>query len=436
MKKSLLILSSFLFLNVLSAQNHPEDPKLKSEASENWVLSSDYIREKQYRKAANSLHWLMTKVPNYHQSVYINAYKAYEQLGSASSDTNQKAIFLDSMLIAYNLKNEQFGLSDREINNLAFKYYKYYRSAPSKIEAALAAYDKVYEKPEKVINNNVVAYMHILVQFKKYGNEVSLDKAFEVHNSIMEVIELKEQAGVDKGKLAKYKAAVNSYFQRIIGEGEGVDCTTIEEKFGPKYDENPDLNWAKRVFSLIIDNKCTESPYFIKTAETIWSEEKAEGMANLIGDFHAKNGDYKMALEWYSDAFEVSTEDKKKAAIQMNMANVYAVDGQKAKSREAALNAAKLDASLEAQAYTFVGNLYMGSFDDCKKEESHVQDRAVFMLAYDMFAKAKNSSAMKSASEQFPTVSQAFDKNIDDGDPITVGCWIQQKTTVRTRKTN
>ncbi len=434
MKKLILVLLSCLFLNTLDAQiNHPENPELRKKAENRFVMSSDDMQQKNYAEAVKSLHWLMTEVPNYTPGIYINAYKAYEQLAAGEADKTRQAMLLDSMLITYQLKADAFNLSVREKNNLAFKYFKYFRSAPGKIEDALKAYEAAYETPEKVINNNIVSYMFMLSQSKKYGAEVSIEKAFDTHQQIVDVITIKEKAGVDKAKLDSYRVAINSLLSKLIGDGP-MDCGTIDERFGPKYDESPNLNWAKRVFSLILDNKCTESPYFIKTAITIWNIEREEGMATLIGDTHAKVGDYPLAIEWYEEAFNVSENPEKKAALQMKMANVYGVEGQKAKSRDAAMKVAELDKTREAEAYTFIGNLYMGSFDDCKKEASQIDDRAIFMLAYDMYKKANNQKGMAAAMEQFPTVGQRFEKNLDEGSALKVNCWIQRSTTLRTRK--
>ncbi len=66
------------------------------------------------------------------------------------------------MFMVYQLKQEQFGLSNTEINNLAYRYYKFHKENSEKYEEALRAFAKAYEKPSEMINNNLVAYMDIV----------------------------------------------------------------------------------------------------------------------------------------------------------------------------------------------------------------------------------------------------------------------------------
>jgi hypothetical protein len=112
------------------------------------------------------------------------------------------------------------------------------------------------------------------------------------------------------------------------------------------------------------------------------------------------------------------------------------LDKNKAKAREAAFKAADLEQAEAAAAYSFVANLYMGSFEDCAEGYSQIDDRAIFMAAYDLFKKAGDTAGMQSAQEQFPTTSQAFTETYEEGAVLDVGCWINVKTKLRTRKSN
>ena len=75
----------------------------------------------------------------------------------------------------------------------------------------------------------------------------------------------------------------------------------------------------------------------------------------------------------------------------------------------------------------------MSSFDDCKQLKSKVDDRAIYLIAYDMYQKAGNTRGMKSAEAQFPSISEMFELDLKEGQSITVGCWINQSTTLRRR---
>jgi len=438
MRKLILSLFSLFLINLLYAQvNPPDDPALSKSAAEHQAMSSDYMSVKDYRQAANSLNWLMINVPYYYEGIYIHAYKAYEQLAISEENTEQKKALIDSMIISYRLKGEVFNLNDREKNNLAYKYYKYYKNDKDKIEEALLTYQEAYEYPENVINNNVVAYMDIMRRYAKFGNEVTTDEVFEVFDKVINVIDIKQQQGVSLKKLEQYSKIVNDILTDIVGNGtDGIDCSFIEENFGPRLDEDKDVDDAKRVFTLLLNNNCTDNPYYIKSAEILWSADPTSGLAKILARFHAKLGDFDLAAEWYEQAIEVTDTKSKKAIIKMNLANIYAANNEKSKARDAALSAVNFDQSISKEAYSFVGNLYYNSFNDCKKSDDKFQDYAVFMAAYDLYAKAGNSSGMEKAQAQFPTNSEVHTYNKTKGETINIGCWIKTVTKLKTRPTN
>lgn len=438
MQKLFFSLFSLVLVNLLIAQvNAPDDSALSKAAAEHQAMSSDDMGVKNYRRAANSLHWMMTNVPNYYEGMYIYAYKAYEQLANAEEDAIQKKVLYDSMIISYRLKGEFFTLNDREKNNLAYKYYKYFKNDKDKIEEALMTYHEAYEYPENVINNNIVAYMDILRRYSKFGNEVSTNEVFEVFDEVINVIDIKQQQGVSLKKLDQYSKIVNEILTSIVGNGEaGIDCDFIEENFGPRLDKEENINDAKRIFTLMLNNECTSNPYYIKSAEILWSAEPTAGLAKILARFHAKVGDLDLAAEWYEQAIEVTDTNSKKALIKMNLANVYAANNEKGKARDAAFAATEFDKEAIKEAYSFVGNLYYNSFDDCKKSDDIYQDYAVFMAAYDLYKKAGNTSGMEKAQAQFPTIAQRHTDSRTEGETIKIGCWINATTKLKTRPTN
>jgi hypothetical protein len=82
-------------------------------------------------------------------------------------------------------------------------------------------------------------------------------------------------------------------------------------------------------------------------------------------------------------------------------------------------------------AYTVIGNLYYNSYQECKKGVNEVEDRAVFFAAFEMYRKAGNAEKMKQAKEQFPLMETIHTYNMLPGDPVRVGCWINESYTVQ-----
>lgn len=410
----------------------PDDPELASEARRRFALAVDNIGIKEYRDAANSINWLMKNAPGLYDGLYVNGYKAYEELAKGVSGADKEAL-LDSMVICYQLKDELYKLNTREQNNLAYRYYKYWKTDKSKIMAGMAAYERAFATDaNKVINNNIVSYMDMIRRAKAYGNDISAEKAIEVYFQINEVVDFKDNANADHVKFDRYREALTGLLIQTVGEDK-LTCEFINENLAPGLDQKEDLKLAKKVFGLLLSRECGNSPYFMKAATIIQNEEPTEGLAKVLAQRFAAAKDYDKAMELYQSAMELSTDNDKKAQLQFDMSRIYAQQGDKAAARKAALEAAKLDNELAKEAYTLVAGMYMNSFNDCSKKQSQIDDRAVFMAAYDMYQKAGDSAGMNNAKAQFPTVSDVFTANKKEGESVKVGCWIQVSTTIRTR---
>ena len=412
-----------LLLGVLAFSAVAQDP-----TNTKMVLAQDDMRLKNYRAATRSIHWLLTHKPEYSKSVYIWGYKAYERSAEKSSDAAEKAMLLDSMITIYELKEQRYGLSEIEKNNLAFRYYKYYRNDVEKLEKGLKRYAEVYQSPNTVINPNLASYMVLVRNYDKQVRTLRLDEITNVQEAIVGVIEQKLAAGEDKGKMARNAATIDQIFSNMI-TGR-ITCEYLQQVAGKM---GNDLKIAKRVVAWSLEASCAQEDFFTDALEVVVDQEKKPGPMKILARRAAAAGRYDEAIKWYKESLPVEENDARRAKTQMEMARIYALDGDKPASRTAAFKAMDYDAAQSAAAQSFVANLYMGSFNDCAEEYNVVEDRAVYMAAYDLFKKAGDVAGMQAAQSQFPTRSEAHTANRSDGESIDVGCWIKVKTTVKTR---
>ncbi|MGW8122174.1 hypothetical protein ACV07N_05895 [Roseivirga echinicomitans] len=434
MKKFMLIILSGFFAFTALAQNPelklPQDPQLAEEAKRKFVLSVDDMSLKRYREATNALAWLLKNAPDLYDGLYINSYKAYEELADRATDDAKKKVYLDSMFTVYKLKDKKFGLTDTEINNMAYRYYKYHKDNAEKYDEALKVFARAYETPETVINNNLVAYMHILkLNFDKNKN-LSEDEILDIHSKITEIIESRIADGNDVEKYEQYKTVVDQLLTSMID----VNCDFIQHKLYPQLKADlTNIKLAKRIFQLSLTAKCSDADFFMEAAEVVHNAEPTAGLAGIIGRRKLASKEYPAAIKYLEEAVSLEQNKAKKAETSLSLAKAYAVSGDKAKARSEAIKSAELDQSMVAGAYNLIATLYMGSYEDCKQNVSQVADRAIFFAAYDAYKKAGNREGMNSAEAQFPTKTQIFELNLEEGAPIKVGCWINVTTIIRTR---
>ncbi|MEM6298805.1 MAG: hypothetical protein AAF740_08980, partial [Bacteroidota bacterium] len=172
-----------------------------------------------------------------------------------------------------------------------------------------------------------------------------------------------------------------------------------------------------------------------------YEKEKDCGSGKTVAKLYMANKDYTKAVEWYEKVYAEACSPEESAdqgEVFLQIAKIKYSEGNYSEARMYAQKAASADESVASEAYTFIGDMYAGSFKTCGEaadvKASPIKRRGVFMVAYDMYSRAGNSAKMAKMKEQFPTKGQVFsDTSINEGDTLRVGCWIQTNTTVRTQ---
>lgn len=410
---------------------YPEDPDLRAKTDEKIVLYTDNMKLGNMRVSANHLSWLLQNTPDLNESIYINGAKIYEALVEEASEDEARFVLEDSALSMYDLRIQYFGKEANVLNRKGIVAYKYLKGRKDK-------YGELYDMLGKTIDvngndsydNNLLAYLDAARRHKLTGGDVSDDTFFEVYSKVTDILDYKRNNGGKPERLDKIAANLD----KILSATIEVTCEFVEQNLAPRMVANPeDLKFTKLVFKLLLTAKCSDSEFFLQSAEIIHNNEKTYGLAIVLAKKYSAAKDYDNAEKFYAEALELTEENVKKAEVYMDMAKMAAARGQKSTSRSNALKAVEVDPSVKGSAYSLIGNLYMASYDQCKQGVSRVADRACFLAAYDAYAKAGDSKGMASAKAQFPAIDIIFSENKKEGDSISVGCWIGGTTTIRRR---
>ena len=306
----------------------------------------------------------------------------------------------------------------------------------------------------KIGNSNLVAFMDIVRKHKLTSKTITDDEVLNIYDNISKTIAFKiVNEPKNKVRLRKYQDNIDKLLTATIT----VDCNFVENTLGPKLLEltaapadeivetdyetltpvditysDEIVNLAKKIFQLSITGKCTSSEIALEAAKIMFSNEKDFAIAKFIAGREQANKNYVSALEYYDGAIDSSDDNVQKSEIYLNKAQLYAVIGNKNKSRNNARRSISLN-SKNADAYKLIGNLYMGSYDDCKEGKSRVQDRLVFIAAYNIFKSGGLTSQANQAREQFPSMEEIFNENMEVGEAMNTGCWINETVTLNKR---
>ena len=71
------------------------------------------------------LNWMLTNVPNFHSSFYINGADIYDKLASQEKNPARKKVYVDSLMIIYDLRLKNCGDDPVVFNRKALAYLKY-----------------------------------------------------------------------------------------------------------------------------------------------------------------------------------------------------------------------------------------------------------------------------------------------------------------------
>ena len=423
----------FLFVMVISTSvnaqngwNWPDDPAKETTAKEKNALYTDAYKSKNYQAALADMEWLHENAPDLNASIYINGLKVYEELSKKEQDPAKKLALQEKALEMYDLRIKYFNKEANVLNRKASTSYKFFRGVPEKYPELLTLFEKALElNGNKFFDGNTIAYMDIIRRYEKGAGDLTDEDILERYDKISAVLASKQGDNI---------VSMQNKIDEMLLEIINVDCNYVENTMGAKLKSEPDnIKLAKRIIQLSLSGKCADSDVFMLAAKTVYEAEPDYGMAKVIALKCKGSGDVACAIDYLNKALELTDDGAEKGEIYLIIGAMQLDAGAKSMARNYFRQAASSDPNLAGKAYTSIGNLYFGSFTNCKGGVSKVDDRGCYLAAYEMYRRAGNSAAMSRAKEQFPSKEEVFLEGKSVGGSLSVGCWIGETVTIETR---
>ncbi len=409
--------------------NWPTDKAMFDKAQEKQAYYKVLMSSDNYQEAMKPLKWLYDNNANLNPSIYIDGTKCADEVMKNVTDEARLEQLQDSALWMYEMRIKYFGNEASVLDRKAYAGFKYFYKSPKRYPELIEMYGKAFEQNGAGISSfNLIPYMTVA----KYGydwklKEMPAEKVLDIHQTLSNVMDEKEKMGED---MTDKRNKVDALFTSLEGL---LSCDFIENNLAPRMKTNPsDLGTAKKVFNYSLQAKCSDQPYFLEAAEIIMKNDPTYQLAKVLADKWAAEGNLAKAMEFYGKALKLTTNDQDKYDLLISQAKIASRMGLKSKARDFVNQAFSVKPG-SSEAYELIGNLYMTSFEECAGKEDIVKDRAVFIAAYEMYKKAGNQDRMAAAKEQFPSAEDIFTRNSKEGDPITVGCWINETVTIQKR---
>ena len=226
--------------------------------------------------------------------------------------------------------------------------------------------------------------------------------------------------------------------EALFSESGAATCDALVAIFGAKYDANKDdVEWLKKVTKLLDKTDCNSDPLFAKASEALYAlEPSAVAARNLARLFLAKQ-DLAKAAGYYQNACDLQEDDVAKSQYYYEWSQVVFAQKGFQRVRELANLALKANPA-NGKAYLAIGKAYAADAQNIGQEQ--VEHNATYWAAVDKFMKAKQvdpsceaeaNDLINTYKKHFPNKEEAFMFGIQEGSSVTVGGWINEKTTAR-----
>ncbi len=250
------------------------------------------------------------------------------------------------------------------------------------------------------------------------------------------------------------KDAMNGTFAQI--EDQIFDCGYFKAKLEPKYRENPDdTEVLKYIYNKLVAEECGEADPLVQELKIRYEQIVAEENAVKLAAYYAENpgdhgialykeGKYTEALEKFEAGIEkekAGTNDPEKLAnYHFYMASVeFRQLSRYGSARENARMAAKLKPGW-GQPYMLIGDMYAQTSSSCGKDAFDASLAILAAIDKWAYAKSIDSSVAGDANgkigrytDYYPDKGEAFMRKINEGDSVTVPCWIAETVRVRVK---
>ena len=424
---------------IVFSQAYLQNPKYgdtedaRRECAGNLSTMTEFVKINMFDYAYDSWRKTYMNCPAASKNIYIYGAKILKHKIEKAADPAVADMYLDTLMQMYDKRIEYFNQEDYVLGLKGIDLLKY------KPDSIQRGFDYLQKSLQLGKARSEEAVCITFLQASNVLYKSNLKTAADFISDYVFVSEILTQK-MKTSPTNDTQTAIDNV-EKIFAESGAADCDALIKIFTPKFEQNPsDISLLNNITELLSRTGCEESDLFIKSSVALYKLEPSAKAAFNNGRVYEKRGEYENAKKFYLEAANQETVPEDKANYLVKIASVNYTQGNFQETRNYALKA--LDAKPDlGEAYFFIGLAYAASSQACGTDQ--FERSAVYWAAVDKFIKAKSvdPSIADRANEQinryssaFPNNEEAFFRGLTDGQEYTVGCWINEKTTVRTRK--
>lgn len=438
MKKLILIfLILFSLINSTSGQKFGEDSlacveklSLYIEDYKLWMEGTG--NDATMKNMINSWRWCFFNCPEASQNIYIHGVKIVKHMISQAKSPAVKNKLIDTLMMVYDkrikLFNEEGMVRGRQGVDL-------YKLQPEKYEKAYEYLKRSVELEGNETNSAVLVYYFRLTIKRVEDGLAEPFSIVDAYDQISEIIDYNLQNNPShKTNFENTKGNIEKTFEPF------ATCPDLIKIYSKKFQENPnDVELLKKITKILSKKDCTDDPLYFDATVKLYDLEPSPESAFLIGKMYIKRSEYDKAVDYLKEGENLSDEYDK-ADCFLLLAEAYKNLNQYSTARTYALKASELRPN-DGNPYIMIGDLYASSAKDCGNND--LTQKTAYWAAVDKYYMAKKvdpdmeevaQKRINTWSKYFPNSEIIFFHDLKEGDSYTVGCWINEVTTVRAAK--
>ncbi len=402
----------------------------------NLSLYAEYYRQKSYDDALPYWRIVFHECPKAYFNLYIHGNNMYKLLAEKADNEEQKFAYLDTMMLIYDQRIKYFGQEGKVFGRKGIDWLKMRKSTVKDIKIGYDYINRSIDMQKNKSENAALAiFMTASATLFKAG-ELTQDNIIQNYATASQIADYKISVKPENADCQRLKENLD----QIFSQSGAATCEALIKLFQPKYDQNPkDKELLIKIISFLAGTNCKDSDLYFNATTSFHKIAPSAKSSYFLAEMNVDRANYEKASVLYKQAIELETDLKEKARYYMKLGDLtYHKLGSNSLARTFARKAAELDPE-SGHPYLLIGAIYADS-EPCGNDD--IAKKALYWIAVDQFVKAKQvdnelaeiaNKSIVAYSQHFPDTETVFFHGLKEGDRYTVGCWINETTTIRTR---
>ncbi|HPJ63617.1 tetratricopeptide repeat protein [Lentimicrobium sp.] len=399
-------------------------------------LYREFYKQKNYKDALPHWRWVFFNCPIASQNTYIDGAKIISTKVDECKDPALREKLIDTLMMVYDQRIRYF---NREGYVLGRKGIDLFTYRTDKTEQIYPVLKKSVELSGKKSEGAVLVYYFraiiSMVDLQKMDKSAIVDGYDQISEIIDHNLKLNQDNPKKLANWENIKANIESTFEPF------ATCPDLIGIYEKKYADKPDdIELLTKITNVLERKKCTDSELFFNATEKLHKLQPSAQSAYLMGSLNLEKNNISKAAEYMQEAANLFEDNTDKIRALNLLANINFNQRNYSQARANAQKILQLDPNY-GKAYILIGDLYAASSSMCTEDD--MGGKTVFWAAVDKYVKARSVDPSVEAeannkigqySKHFPPASDLFFRDLNEGGSYTVGCWINETTTIRAAK--